>query len=461
MEITLQKIGELAWGWPLMGLFLGVGLLYTLRLRGLQFRCLRKAFGMIRSQERGDGISPYAALCTALAATIGTGNIVGVATALSAGGPGALLWMVIAAFFGMATQYAEGFLANKYRQKKDGRWLGGPFCYIEKGLGERWRWLAILFAATGAGVGILGVGTVTQINSITAAVDGFFPSETAFSLGARAYSWATVLSGFLVTLGAGAVLVGGVKRISKVCEALVPVMSAAYVLCCVILLICCAHRIPSALRLILSSAFCPKAVLGAGAGISTKMVMRMGVGRGVFTNEAGLGTTSIAAAASCETDPVKQGLISMTGTFIDTVLICTMTGLCLVVTGAWSAPLEGIDLTDYAWRTALPWAQSLSSFILMICLVFFAFATIIGWNFYAEQCLHYLTEKKNIRNLYRYAYLTAVFFGPYFSVSAAWEMADILNALMALPNLAALLMLQKNVVSDTRLWLFRQTKNNL
>lgn len=453
MESTLAKIGSIVWGWPLLGLFLGVGILFTLRLKGIQFRCLGKAFGMIRLQEHDSGISPYAALCTALAATIGTGNIVGVATALSAGGPGALLWMLIAAFLGMGTQYAEGFLASRYRQKKDGRWFGGPYCYIEKGLGPKWRWLAVTFAGIGAGVGILGVGTVTQVNSITAAVDSFFSSSRAFSLGGRDFSWATVLSGLIVTLAGGAVLLGGVKRISKVCESLVPIMSAAYVLCCLVLLIRYADEIPNAVSLIVRSAFCPKAVLGAAAGISIKAAIRMGVGRGVFTNEAGLGTTSIAAASSCEPDPVRQGLISMTGTFIDTILICTMTGLCLVVTGAWNAPLEGVDITDLAWRSALPWKESLSSFILMACLVFFAFATIIGWNFYAEQCLTYLTSRSAVHTIYRYAYLAAVFFGPYFSVSAAWEMADILNALMALPNLAALLLLQNQVVEHTKQWL--------
>lgn len=450
MENHLQKIGELVWGWPMMAAFIGVGLLFTVRLRGLQFRKLPLAFRCIRTQSSG-GISPYAALCTALAATIGTGNIVGVATALAAGGPGALFWILIAAFFGMATQYAEGFLAVKYRKKGKNGWFGGPFCYIEQGLGRRWKWLAVLYASIGAAVGVLGVGTVTQVNSITGTADAFFSSEIAFVIGEKGYSWATVITGAIVTVAAALVLLGGVSRITNVCQTLVPVMSAAYLLFSAILLIRFADRIPSAVKLILDSAFSPRAVLGGVTGITLKKAMRMGIGRGVFTNEAGLGSSAIAAGVSEERDPVRQGLVTMTGTFIDTIVICTVTGLCLVVTGAWNVPVEGVGITDYAWRIGLPWQESLSSFVLMVCLIFFAFATIIGWNFYAEQCVCYLTgERTRIRTVYRWLYLLAIAAGPYFTVSAAWELADILNAVMALPNLAALLLLQNSIVSDTR-----------
>lgn len=449
METILQRLGAAVWGWPMMVLFVGTGLLFTVRLRGIQFRRLGTALRLSCSHEEGSGISPYAALCTALAATIGTGNIVGVATALSTGGPGALLWMLLAAVFGMATQYAEGYLAVRYRKKADGKWFGGPFCYIELGLGKRKKWLAVLFAAIGAAAGILGVGTVTQVNSITSAADGFFSSPTLLRIGSRSFSAAVVISGLIVAAAAAAVLLGGVTRISSVCQMLVPLMSATYIMCSLLLLICCAERIPSAVSLIVKSAFSPKAVLGAGAGIGLKTAMRMGIGRGVFTNEAGIGSTAIAAGASGEQNPVRQGLVSMTGTFIDTIIICTMTGLCLVVTGAWNVPSEGVGLTDYAWRTGLPWTESLSSFLLMVCLIFFAFATIIGWNFYAESCLRYLTKNRRIQKAYRIAYLLAVLFGPYFSVRAAWETADILNALMALPNLAALFLLQKEVIRGT------------
>lgn len=450
MEEFLRQVGELVWGWPLMLLFVGVGLLFTVRLRGVQFRCLGRALRLIRPREGKGGISPYAALCTALAATVGTGNIVGVATALAAGGPGALLWMLVAAIFGMATQYAEGFLAVRYRRKENDGWFGGPFCYIEQGLGERFRWLAVLFALTGSAVGLLGIGTTAQVNSITGAADAFFSSGTALVLAGRAYSETVVITGALTAFAAALVLLGGVRRITKVCEALVPVMAALYLLFSTVLLVCCVDRIPSAVALIVRSAFCPKAVLGAGTGVSLKLALRMGIGRGVFTNEAGLGSSPIAAAASDETDPVKQGLISMTATFIDTIVICTLTGLCLVVTGAWKAPLEGVQITDAAWRAGLPWAERVSSFVLVLCLIFFAFATIIGWEFYAERCVRYLAgEKPLVRKLYRVFYLLAVAAGPYFSVNTAWEAADILNAAMALPNLTALLLLQSKVVSGT------------
>lgn len=453
LEKCLQRIGEAVWGVPMLLLFLGVGMLFTIRLRGIQVRRLKTAFRCIGTQENESGISPFASLCTALAATIGTGNIVGVATAICTGGPGALFWMLAAAVFGMATQYAEGFLAVKFRRKGKNGWYGGPFCYIEQGLGKRWKWLAVTFAAIGAAVGLLGVGTVTQVNSITSAVDGFFTSGTAFCLAGREISWATVVSGAFVTFAAALVLLGGVSRITKVCQMLVPLMSAAYLLCSLLLLLRHAGMIPSALLLMVKSAFAPRAVLGGAAGISLKMAMRMGIGRGVFTNEAGVGSSPIAAAASNERQPVRQGLVTMTGTFIDTIIICTVTGLCLIVTNAWQMPLEGVHITDYAWRSGLPWRESLSSFILMACLVFFAFATIIGWNFYAEQCFGYLVgERTTLRKLYRFAYIAAIAVGPYFTVSAAWELADILNAIMALPNLTALLLLQNVVVSDTRRW---------
>ena len=437
MERILHKIGEFVWGWPLLLLFLGIGAIYTVRLGAIQLRCLPTALKSIFQTDGESGISPFAALCTALAATIGTGNIVGVATALAIGGPGALFWMLVAAFLGMATQYAECFLASKYR-RSDG--FGGPFVYMERALGK--KKLAKIYAAIGALAGILGVGTVTQVNSITTAVDGFFVSSAAFGN----FSWATVISGAIVGLASALVLLGGVDRISKVCQTLVPLMSAIYIFACIVLLIGNAERIPSALLLVVKSAFSPKSALGAVSGISLKAAVRMGVGRGVFTNEAGLGTSAIAAAGAQSKDPVRQGLVSMTGTFIDTIVICTMTGLCLIVTDAWSMPLEGVQITDFAWRFGLPWAERFSSFLLMLCLIFFAFATIIGWNFYAERCLHYLSGTKY---LYRCFYLLAIFIAPYYSVQAAWEAADILNALLALPNLYALLMLQPIVLRET------------
>lgn len=265
----------------------------------------------------------------------------------------------------------------------------GPFCYIEQGLG--WRWLAVTFAAVGAAVGLLGVGTVAQVNSITTAVEGFFDPlkrSVAMTAGGNAVTWAAVIAGGLTVLFSGMVLLGGADRISRVCSLVVPLMSAVYVLCSVLILVRCRAQIPAALRLIAVSAFSPRAAAGAAGGLTMRHILRMGIGRGVFTNEAGLGSTPIAAACSSNEDPVRQGLVTMTGTFLDTIVICSLTGLCLVVTGAWCAPgLAGFRITEQAWRAALPWPAGLSSFLLLACLVFFAFSTIIGWNFYGEQCL--------------------------------------------------------------------------
>lgn len=454
MEILLDKWSAAMWGWPMMALFLGTGLLYTLRLGGIQFFRLPMALRSIGRRGEGQGIRPYDALCTSLAATIGTGNIVGVATAMSIGGPGALFWMLVAAFFGMATQYAEGFLAVCYRKTGE-RW-GGPFAYIRKGLGKRFRWLAGLFALTGGATGLFGVGTVTQVNSITAAMDAFFPSCEVLCIQGRGISLTVLLTGLLVTCASGAVLLGGAKRITKVCRLLVPVMSGIYLFFSLLLLLRNSGRIPEALSLVLHSAFSPKAALGACTGISLKTAMRMGIGRGVFTNEAGLGTSAIAAAASNEEEPVRQGLVSMTGTFIDTILICTLTGLCLLVTGAWEQPLPGTQLTGYAWETGLPFPGRFSAFMLLLCLVFFAFATIIGWNFYGESCLRYLCrDDQKVQKPYRMVYLLMIALAPFLTGELAWSMADLMNGLLALPNLTALLLLQNKVVKGSRDWFRR------
>ena len=435
-------LAEKLWGWPMMGLFLAVGIWYSLGLRGIQLRRLPEALKSIRTENGGQGLSSYSVLCTALAATIGTGNIVGVATAISAGGPGALFWMLIAAFLGMATQFAEGFLAVRYRPKEPLS-VGGPFSYMESGLkkpflGRIYAWITVC-------AGLLGVGTVTQINSIVNGVKGLFPQgDTMFGVPVVA-----VVTGAFVTIGTGAVLLGGAKRIVKVCETLVPLMSALYLFCSILILIRYGRRLPAGIALVVKSAFCPRAVLGAGAGICIRQAMRMGIGRGVFTNEAGMGTGAVTAAASGEKDPIKQGLITMSTTFIDTIVICTISGLCLIVTGVWDHPLEGVEITELAWTTGLPWSPELSSYLLVICLVFFAFATIIGWSFYGERALAYLTGGRWIR-AYRVGYLLALAVGPFLSVSAVFDLADILNAAMALPNLVALILLRKEVVEAFR-----------
>ena len=456
----LVWVDDKVWGIPLIVLILAVGIYLTCRLHILQIRHLPKALKfMVKNEEGGTGeVTSFGALCTALSATIGTGNIVGVATALVAGGPGALFWMWIAAFFGMATKYAEGVLAIKYRViEEDGHVLGGPFYYIERGMGVKWRWLGKIFAFFGAGVGLLGIGTFTQVNGIASAVNGFFDSGNAWtvSLFGSDYSWTVVISGLILTLCVGLVVIGGIKRIARVSEIIVPFMAIAYFLCCLLILIMNFQAIPAALLEIIQSAFGMRAVTGGAIG-AIIVAMQKGIARGIFSNEAGLGSAPIAAAAAQTKEPARQGLVSMTGTFIDTIIICTMTGLSIVITGAWDIGLEGVAVTTHAFQTGLPFAPQVSSFLLMACLVFFAFTTILGWNYYGERCLEYLANGRSAAvTTYRWLYILAVFIGPFMTVSAVWTIADIFNALMALPNLIAIIALSGVVVAETRAYFNR------
>ena len=456
----LVWVDDKVWGIPLIVLILAVGIYLTCRLHILQIRHLPKALKfMVKNEEDGTGeVTSFGALCTALSATIVTGNIVGVATALVAGGPGALFWMWIAAFFGMATKYAEGVLAIKYRViEEDGHVLGGPFYYIERGMGVKWRWLGKIFAFFGAGVGLLGIGTFTQVNGIASAVNGFFDPNNAWtvSLFGSDYSWTVVISGLILTLCVGLVVIGGIKRIARVSEIIVPFMAIAYFLCCLLILIMNFKAIPAALLEIIQSAFGMRAVTGGAIG-AIIVAMQKGIARGIFSNEAGLGSAPIAAAAAQTKEPARQGLVSMTGTFIDTIIICTMTGLSIVITGAWDIGLEGVAVTTHAFQTGLPFAPQVSSFLLMACLVFFAFTTILGWNYYGERCLEYLANGKSAAvTTYRWLYILAVFIGPFMTVSAVWTIADIFNALMALPNLIAIIALSGVVVAETRAYFNR------
>lgn len=456
----IDKVDSWVWGWVLIILILAAGIWLTVRTGFVQVKHLGKALKfMVKNEESGDGeVTSFGALCTALSATIGTGNIVGVATAICLGGRGALFWMIVAAFFGMATKYSEGFLAIKYREKKDeGHFLGGPFYYIEKGMGKKWKWLAKLFAFFGVLVGLFGIGTFTQINGITSAVNSFFDpdaSHIAFSLGANNYTWATVISGIVITVFAGLVIIGGIKRIAKVSEVIVPFMAITYVLVVLIIVFTNIKTIPSAIKSIFDYAFSLKAVTGAGVGITLKIAMQKGIGRGIFSNEAGLGSAPIAAAAAKTNDAVRQGLVTMTGTFIDTIVICTLTGLSIVLTDADKAfvegSVEGVNITTIAWQRGLPWSESISAFILMMCLAFFAFTTILGWDYYSERCLEYLAGSPKPVKAYRYIYILAVASGPYMTVSAVWNIADICNGLMAFPNLIALFVLSGVVSKETK-----------
>ena len=455
---VLTKIDDFVWGLPLILLIIAVGIYLTVRLRGLQIKHLPTALKFIvKNEENGDGeVSSFAALCTALSATIGTGNIVGVATAICAGGPGALFWMVIAALFGMATKYSEGLLAIKYRViEPDGHVLGGPFYYIEHGMGKKWKWLAKLFAFFGVCVGLLGLGTFTQINGISSAVNNFFDpnmSNTVKIFGME-YSWTVIITGIIVTVCTGLVIIGGIKRISTVSEFVVPFMAILYVTVCVIILIVNIKAIPAAFGEIIAGAFGFKAAAGGMLGAMV-LAMQKGVARGIFSNEAGLGSAPIAAAAAQTKEPARQGLVTMTGTFIDTIVICTMTGLCIVITGAWrpELALEGVGVTTYAFQNGLFFLPgAVPAFIIMLCLVFFAFTTILGWDYYSEKCLEYLSggNLKAVK-VYRWIYILAVFFGPYMTISAVWTIADIFNGLMALPNLIAIVALSGVIASETK-----------
>ena len=453
----LVNIDNFVWGIPLMVLILAGGILLTVRLGVMQFRKLPLALKwMVKNEEGGEGeISSFSALCTALSATIGTGNIVGVATAVGAGGPGALFWMIVAAFFGMATKFAEGLLAVKYRVvAKDGHSLGGPFYYIEQGMGKKWKWLAKIFAFFGVCVGLFGIGTFSQVNGISSAVLGFFDSANAHCVNLPflgEYSWSVVISSLVLAFCVASVLIGGIKRIASVSQVIVPFMAIIYFLFAGILIVTNITAVPSAIAVIVEAAFSPRAITGGAVG-SMFVAMQKGVARGIFSNEAGLGSAPIAAAAAQTKEPVRQGLVSMTGTFIDTIVICTLTGLSIVLTGAWQVKgLEGVGVTTYAFQKGLPFPPEVSAFVLMLCLVFFAFTTILGWDYYSERCLEYLSggNMKHVK-IFRWIYILAVFIGPYMTVSAVWTIADIFNGLMAIPNMIAIFALSGVVAKETR-----------
>ncbi|MBX5324748.1 sodium:alanine symporter family protein [Streptococcus cristatus] len=431
----LKALDAFVWGPPLLILLVGTGIYLTIRLGLLQIARLPKAFQLIFTKDKGHGdVSSFAALCTALAATVGTGNIIGVATAIKVGGPGALFWMWMAAFFGMATKYAEGLLAIKYRSKDaNGAVAGGPMHYILLGMGEKWRPLAIFFALAGVLVALLGIGTFTQVNSITESIQNTAQIDPAIT--------ALILSIFV-----GIAVFGGLKSISKVSTAVVPFMAIVYILGTLTVILFHIEKIPATLALIFTSAFSPVDAVGGFAGASIRMAIQNGVARGVFSNESGLGSAPIAAAAAKTNEPVEQGLISMTGTFIDTLIICTLTGLTILVTGVWSGELNGVALTQSAFSMVF---SDFGSIVLTIFLVLFAFTTILGWNYYGERCFEFLFGVRFIW-LYRVVFVVMVLLGGFIELDMVWIIADIVNALMALPNLIALLVLSPVVIAETK-----------
>ena len=433
-QAFLASINGIVWGPITLCLLVGTGIYLTAHLKLIQVIRLPMALGLLFKPAKGHGdLSSFAALCTALSATIGTGNIVGVATAIKMGGPGALFWMWLAAFFGMATKYAECMLAVKYRETDArGQIAGGPMYYIERGLGL--PWLAKLFAVFGVGVAFFGIGTFAQVNAISDALTIAFEVPT----------WLTAIT--LTTLVA-AVTLGGVKRIANVAQKLVPAMSIGYILACIWVLVAFVDQIIPALQLVTASAFTPISAAGGFLGATVAQAIQIGIARGVFSNESGLGSAPIAAAAAKTNEPVEQGLVSMTGTFFDTLIICTMTGLVLIITGVWSGDTAGAAMTSAAF--ALGGSAVVGQYLVTIALVCFAFTTILGWHYYGERCWYYLVGERG-RRVYQVAFLVLIAGGAFIKLELIWLLADTVNGLMAIPNLIALIGLRHVIIAQTQ-----------
>ena len=431
-------LNGIVWGIPMIVLIIGTGFYLQLCLGFMPIRKVAYGFRMIwKSRTPGAAaegeITPYAALMTALSATIGTGNIAGVATAIAFGGPGALFWMWVTAFVGMATKYAEVVVAVKYREVDDkGEHAGGPMYAIKNGLAQHWHWLGTAFAVFG-GLAGFGIGNMVQANGIATAIEGAFGVDT----------WIT---GLALTVLTGLVILGGIKRIGAVAEKIVPFMAIFYLVCVVIILIVFARNIPSAFAMIISDAFTGTAAAGGFLGATVLMALQRGVARGIFSNEAGLGTAGIAQAAGSTADPVFSGVVGMMGTFIDTIIICTLTGLAIMVTGVWSTGETGAVLSSAAFETALP---GYGAYLLTVSLALFAFTTILGWAYYSEKCWEFLVGTV-AEKPFRVLWTVAVFFGATLSLDFAWLVADTLNALMAIPNLISLLLLSPVIIKLTR-----------
>ncbi|MFA0050742.1 alanine/glycine:cation symporter family protein [Vibrio breoganii] len=440
LHSVLQSIDNFVWGPPLLILLVGTGVYFTFSLGLIQFRHLPTALKMVftksgDSKSKGD-VSAFAALCTALSATIGTGNIVGVATAIKLGGPGALFWMWLAALFGMATKYAECLLAVKYRTTDDkGGMLGGPMYYLRDGVKS--PLLATLFAVFALGVALFGIGTFPQVNAILDA------SEV--TLGAD-----RTMAAIVLTVLVAMVTLGGIKSISRVAGKVVPTMAVIYIVSCLGILVNNSDQILSAIELVVVSAFTPTAASGGFFGASVMLAIQSGIARGVFSNESGLGSAPMAAAAAKTDSCARQGLISMTGTFFDTIIICTMTGLALIITGAWQTDLAGAMMTTHAFAVGLN-ADTLGPILVSVGLLFFAFTTILGWNYYGERCVVYLFGTKAILP-YKVLFIALVFSGAFMKLDMIWLIADIVNGLMAVPNLIGLIALRQVVIAETKLF---------
>ena len=426
------------WGVPLLVLLVGTGIFLTVRLRGIQVtmlgHALRETFARPKVNERGD-VSHFKALMIALAATIGTGNIIGVATAISVGGPGALFWMWVTAAVGMATKYAEGVLAVKYRVVDDnGEMAGGPMYYLERGLGQ--KWLGTLFAVFGS-IAAFGIGNMVQANAIAGNLQDALGIEQ-------------IITGVVLAVCTAGVVLGGVKKIGNVSAVMVPVMAVIYVSGCLVILARFAGEVPAAFALVFRDAFTGTAATGGFLGATVMLAIQKGVSRGVFSNESGLGSAPIAAAAAKTNEPCEQALVSMTGTFIDTIIVCTMTGLVLIVTGAWHSGAEVTTLTRSAFDIGLP--GNSGGFIVSFGIIFFAYSTILGWAYYGEKCMEYLLGVRALLP-YRLVYSSCVAVGATIKLDLVWNFADVMNGLMAIPNLIGLLGLSGVIVAETNRFL--------
>lgn len=442
LENILTQISDIVWGYPLLILLFGTHIFLTIRLKFIQrFIGTAIKISLGKNKEGKGDISQFGALTTALAATIGTGNIVGVSTAIAAGGPGAVLWMWLTGVFGIATKYSEALLSVKYRiTTKDGLMAGGPMYVLERGLNM--KWLAMLFAAF-TSVTAFGIGNMVQANSISHMVNDSFGISP----------WIT---GFILALLTAFVIIGGIKSIAKVCENLVPVMAIFYMSGCIILLLINYSTVPQTLALIFESAFSGHAVMGGFVGAGMKEAIRFGIARGLFSNESGLGSAPIVAAAAQTKNPVRQALVSSTGTFWDTVVVCAFTGVVIVNSYEWTKGLNGAVLTKSAFAD-IPYVGPI---ILTVGLLTFVFSTILGWSYYGEKAIEYLIGTKAILP-YRYLWVAAVFLGSVISLNIVWTFADITNGLMAIPNLVSLIMLNKIIVSETKKYLWEGNLDQL
>jgi AGCS family alanine or glycine:cation symporter len=425
-EQIIDTMRDVIWGPGMLTLLLGTGIYLTIGLKGISITKIPYAFKQLFKGRKGSGegeISPFNALMTALSSTVGTGNIVGVATAIALGGPGALFWMWCAAVIGLATKYAEAVLAVHYRETDAlGKKVGGPMYYIKNGLGENWKWLGMLFAFFGALAGF-GLANTVQSNAVSQILESNFHVPT-------------LVSGIVMSILVGVVLLGGIKRIAEVAGKLVPLMAVIYLLATMSILILNAAAVPAAVVLIVDTAFNGAAATGGFVGASIMLALQSGVARGVFSNESGLGSAPIAHAAAETNSPVRQGSIAMLGTFIDTLIICTMTGLVLVVTGVWDGELYGAAMTSAAFSSQLPFGD----IILTLCIILFGFTTMLGWSYYGERCAEFLLGPKVIVP-FRVLWVAGIFLGTQMSLELVWKMSDVLNGMMAIPNLIALVFL--------------------